>query len=75
MMLRDPAQHFRLRAEEARTIAESMSDPCNRIFMFNVAKEYEYLAAREAASSAKRRACRDVEGGLGSTDPKISTRS
>ena len=53
-MLRDRAQHFRLRAEEARTIAEGMSDPCARIYLFNVAKEYEHLAALEARSAGTR---------------------
>ncbi len=41
----DPA-HWRRRAEETLTIAESMSDPVSRQILEDVARGYEQLATR-----------------------------
>jgi hypothetical protein len=43
--INDPA-HWRQRAEEARTIAEQMSDPNSKDAMLRIAKDYERLAER-----------------------------
>jgi len=39
----DP-QHWRDRAEEARDLAEQMSDELSRIVMYAIAEDYETLA-------------------------------
>jgi len=49
--INDPA-HWRRRAEEARTIAEQMSDSPSKEAMLRIAKDYERLAER-AAQRAK----------------------
>jgi hypothetical protein len=43
--INDPA-HWRQRAEEARTIAEEMSDLNSKDAMLRIAKDYERLAER-----------------------------
>jgi hypothetical protein len=45
----DDPDYFWLRAEEARTMAERMSDPHNKRLMFGVAETYEVLAKRAEA--------------------------
>jgi len=49
--INDP-EHWRRRAEEARTIAEQMSDSPSKEAMLRIAKDYERLAER-AAQRAK----------------------
>jgi hypothetical protein len=44
----DDPQYFWSRAEEARTMAEQMTDPENRLMMFGV-ETYEVLAKRAEA--------------------------
>lgn len=55
--LLDDAEHWWSRAEEARTIAEFMSDPEARRIMFDIAEGYDRLAERaaERTSSLKPR--------------------
>ena len=48
MTTRDTAEYWRGRAEEARTVAEQMSDPIARATMLRIAERYELLA-RQAA--------------------------
>ena len=43
--INDP-KHWRYRAEEARAMAESMTDPVAKQSMLSVAAEYEKLAKR-----------------------------
>jgi hypothetical protein len=43
--INDP-KHWRYRAEEARAMAESMTDPEAKRLMLNVAADYERLAKR-----------------------------
>jgi hypothetical protein len=43
--INDP-EHWRSRAEEARTIAEQMKDMPSREAMLRIAKDYERLATR-----------------------------
>ena len=43
--INDP-KHWRYRAEEARAMAESMTDPEAKQLMLNVAADYERLAKR-----------------------------
>jgi uncharacterized protein YjiS (DUF1127 family) len=40
------AAHWRVRAREARALAEQMDDPCSRRTMLVIAQDYEKLAAR-----------------------------
>jgi len=49
----DPA-HWRGRAEEARTLADEMSDEISRQLMLKVAEDYERLA-RHAEQRARHR--------------------
>ena len=46
--LLDDAEHWWGRAEEARTIAEIMTDPEARRIMFDIAEGYDRLAERAA---------------------------
>jgi CRISPR/Cas system-associated protein Csm6 len=41
----DP-EHWRKRAEEARTLADKMNDPVSKEMMLGIAKDYERLAER-----------------------------
>jgi hypothetical protein len=47
----DPA-HWQQRAEEARALAEQMSDETSRKMMLRIADDYELLAVRAAIRSA-----------------------
>jgi hypothetical protein len=47
-LINDP-EHWLSRAEEARVIAEQMTDPQARASMLRVAQEYEKLAERAEA--------------------------
>ena len=42
----DNPKHWRQRAEQARALAEQMSDPASREMMVGIAKDYERLAER-----------------------------
>jgi hypothetical protein len=42
----DDPEHWRQRAEEARVLAEQMSDAASREMMLGIAKDYERLAER-----------------------------
>ena len=42
----DDPKHWRQRAEEARVLAEQMSDAASREMMLGIAKDYERLATR-----------------------------
>jgi hypothetical protein len=44
-MLINNASHWRSRASEARTIAESMTDTACRLVMLAIARDYDMLAA------------------------------
>ena len=57
------ARFWRERAEEARTVAESMSGDIARRTMFAIAEQYEVLAAKSAAAEEKRRASSDMRSG------------
>jgi hypothetical protein len=50
----DPG-HWRVRAQEARALAEQMTDPVSRTMMLGVAADYERLAARAEERLAKPR--------------------
>jgi hypothetical protein len=43
--INDP-EHWRQRAEEARTVAEQMNEPQSKEAMLRIAKDYEHLAER-----------------------------
>jgi hypothetical protein len=45
-------EHWMSRAEEARTMAESLSDPAAKRAMLDIAKSYEMLAKRAEAKAA-----------------------
>ena len=49
------ARHWRDRAEEARLLAEQMSNPSAREAMLQVAESYERLAKRVAMKKPRRR--------------------
>jgi pyruvate-formate lyase len=53
--LLDDAEHWWSRAEEARTIAEIMTDPEARRIMFDIAENYDRLAERAAEQVSSRR--------------------
>jgi hypothetical protein len=53
--LLDDAEHWWSRAEEARTIAEIMTDPEARRIMFDIAEGYDRLAERAAERVARRK--------------------
>jgi len=50
----DDPQHWRMRAEEVRIIAERMRDPVSKIILLNIAADYGKLAER-VAERAKRK--------------------
>jgi hypothetical protein len=52
-LLKDPA-HWRERAEEARRVAETLTDPKARQTMQEIAESYERLAERALMRAAKR---------------------
>jgi hypothetical protein len=53
LSLLDDPEHWRSRAEEARTIAEQLSDPESKRTMLRIADDYERLAehAKQRARS------------------------
>ena len=53
--LLDDAEHWWSRAEEARTIAEIMTDTEARRIMFDIAEGYDRLAERAAERASSRR--------------------
>jgi hypothetical protein len=50
----DDPPYWRERANEARTLANQMSDPYGKIAMLRIADEYERLAKRAAARAVGR---------------------
>jgi hypothetical protein len=42
----DDPEHWRFRAQEARAMAQHITDPASKQMMFDVAADYERLAAR-----------------------------
>ena len=52
-LLKDPA-HWRERAEDARRVAETLTDPKARQTMLEIAESYERLAERALIRAAKR---------------------
>lgn len=49
----DPAQRWQALADEARTIADQMTDPQQKLVLLTIARGYERLAERAAARSAR----------------------
>jgi hypothetical protein len=47
--------YWRARAEEARTIAETLADETSREIMLNIAKDYERMARRAEERQAAQR--------------------
>ena len=52
--INDP-KHWRARAEEARTVAESLTDPDSKKAMLRIAKDYDELARRAERRMRDRR--------------------
>jgi hypothetical protein len=51
----DDPEHWRQRAEEARVLAEQMSDAASREKMLGIAKDYERLAERAEQRAQEKR--------------------
>ena len=49
----DPVLRWQTLAEEARTIADQMTDPQARLILFTIARGYDRLAQRAAARKAQ----------------------
>jgi hypothetical protein len=49
----DPALRWRALADEARTIADQMSDPQQKLILLTIARGYERLAERAMARRAQ----------------------
>jgi len=60
-LLLDDPEHWRSRAEEARSVAEQLSDPESKQTMLRIAADYERLAehAKQRAQKQSRVAERD----------------
>jgi hypothetical protein len=52
-LLLDDPQHWRRRAEEARTVAEQLADPEAKRTMARIAADYERLAERAELRARK----------------------
>jgi hypothetical protein len=50
----DDPKHWRKRAEQARTLAEQMSEPASKKMMLDIAKDYERLAERAEQRARKK---------------------
>jgi hypothetical protein len=50
----DDPKHWRRRAEQARTLAEQMSDAASKKMMLDIAKDYERLAEKAEQSAKKK---------------------
>jgi hypothetical protein len=53
--LANNVRYWRARAEEARTIAETLADETSREIMLNIAKDYERMARRAEERQAAQR--------------------
>jgi hypothetical protein len=53
--LLDDPEHWRSRAEEARAVAEQLSDPEAKRTMLRIAADYEQLAERTELRARKQR--------------------
>ena len=51
------AEHWRKRAEEARTLADRLTDLESRRVMLEIAKSYDELAARAEGGNKDERQC------------------
>jgi hypothetical protein len=49
----DPVLRWRALAEEARTIADQMTDPQAKLILLTIARGYDRLAERAAARAAQ----------------------
>jgi hypothetical protein len=49
----DPALRWRILADEARTIADQMTDPQAKLILLTIARGYDRLAERAAARAAQ----------------------
>jgi len=45
-LIRNDPEHWRIRAKEARTLAEKMTDPMGKAAMTEIAEQYDRLAKR-----------------------------
>ena len=59
--LRTP-EHWRLRAEEARRVADEMSNPAARASMLAVAESYDHIALVAEQASAERKQVAKARG-------------
>jgi hypothetical protein len=50
----DPALRWQALAEEARTIADQMTDPQAKLILLTIARGYDRLAERAAARRSRR---------------------
>jgi len=50
----DPVARWRVLAEEARTVADQMSDPEAKVILLTISQGYEHLAQRAEARKAKK---------------------
>jgi hypothetical protein len=49
----DPALRWQALADEARTIADQMTDPQQKLILLTIARGYDRLAERASARSAR----------------------
>ena len=50
----DPVARWRVLAEEARTVADQMTDPEAKVILLTIAQVYEHLAQRAEARKAQK---------------------